>query len=112
MDVAVENLGGVVRIAPRGRIDSGSAEVFGSCLRQAIDGGCRRLVVDFRDVKYITSAGFRVLLVAEAGMREAEGLLALCGMPRDVHNLFHVGAFTEDFLILPTLEECIARFAR
>lgn len=111
MDVAIEHLGAVVRVAPRGRIDSASAEVFGAHLRQAIGGGCRRLVVDFRDVKYITSAGFRSLLLADASMREAAGSLALCGMPRDVHNLFQIGAFTEDFLILPTLEECLARFA-
>lgn len=111
MEVAVEHVGPVVRIAPRGRIDSASAEVFGNHLRHAIDGGCRRLVVDFRDVKYITSAGFRSLLVADASMREVAGSLALCGLPRDVHNLFQIGAFTEDFLILATLEECLARFA-
>lgn len=111
MDVGVEHLGRVVRIAPRGRIDSASAEALGGHLTRAIDGGCRHLVVDFRDVKYITSAGFRALLVADAGMREAEGHLALCGMPREVHNLFQIGAFTEDFLILPSLEECLSRFA-
>ncbi|HET7731877.1 MAG TPA: STAS domain-containing protein [Usitatibacter sp.] len=110
MDVGVEQLGPVVRLAPRGRIDSATAPAFSDHMGRVIADGCRRMVVDFRDVKYITSAGFRALLVAEARMREAQGSLALCGVPKDVLHLFEIGAFTEDFVILPTLEDCVARF--
>ena len=111
MEVGVEHLGDVVRVAPRGRVDSATSPAFGERLARVITGGCRRMVVDFREVKYITSAGFRVLLVADAQMREAGGRFALCGLPRDLHNLFEIGAFTDDFVILPTVEDCIARFA-
>ena len=110
MDVGVEHVAGLVRVAPRGRIDSATAPAFGDHLERVIAGGCRCVVVDFRDVKYITSAGFRSLLVAEARMRESEGKLALCALPKEVLHLFEIGAFTEDFVILPTLEDCVARF--
>jgi anti-sigma B factor antagonist len=55
---------GVLVIAAAGRVDSTTASALEHALLRAIDGGERRLAVDFGSVDYISSAGLRVLLVA------------------------------------------------
>jgi len=109
MDIGVEHLGTVIRLAPHGRIDSASGPVLAERMEQIVAQGGRRLVVDLRDVKYVTSAGFRVLLVGDARLREAGGRLALCCLPPDVQRLFDLAAFNDDFLIAPTLEASVAQ---
>ena len=110
MDIGVEYLRQeVVRLALHGRVDSASAHAFAQRMEHVIASGCRRLAIDFGDVRYITSAGFRALLVADAKMNELSGQLALCCLPHDVQRLFDIGAFNDDFVIVPTLEECVVR---
>jgi anti-anti-sigma factor len=109
MDIGVEHLGTVIRLAPHGRIDSMSAPVLAERMEHVIAQGARRVVVDFRDVKYVTSAGFRALLVGDARLRDAGGRLALCCLPPDVQRLFDLAAFNDDFMIAASLEASVAQ---
>jgi anti-anti-sigma factor len=61
-------------------------------------------VVDLKNVAYITSAGFHVLLFANRAVAERQGKLnlALCGVTGEVRRLFQIGAFIEQFLICQT----------
>lgn len=111
MDYGVEHFGNVVKVSPHGRLDSATADRFVEHLGTVIASGGRNLVIDFRDVKYITSAGFRCLLIAAVRIRAAEGRMALTGMAQEVLRLFEMGAFTENFTILGTVEECVGWFA-
>jgi anti-sigma B factor antagonist len=109
MDIGVEYLGPVVRLVPHGRIDSASSPALAERMDEVVAEGCRRLVVDFHDVRYITSAGFRALLVGDALMRDAGGRLALCCLPADVQRLFDLAAFNDDFTITASLEACVVQ---
>jgi anti-anti-sigma factor len=112
MDITVEKIGEVTRIAPKGNIDSSTAAKFGDRLKSVIVSGCNRLVVDMKDVAYISSAGFRCLLIAEKEAQRAGGRLALCGLAREVHRLFEIGAFTDIFTIGSSVDDCIARLTK
>lgn len=109
MELSLTHLDHVVTVAPKGRIDSTTAKQFGDRLHDVITGGCRHVIIDFQNVQYISSAGFRSLLVADAHLQETAGSLALCGMRREVQRLFEIGAFTDNFMIFSTVDECIAR---
>ncbi|MGE5523219.1 MAG: STAS domain-containing protein [Rhodospirillaceae bacterium] len=111
MDVVKEELGGVTRVTPKGRIDSTTAKRFLDELNGVILEGCRRLVIDFHEVQFISSAGFRSLLVADANLRQASGMLALCRLPAEVQRLFEIGAFTEHFTIYASAEECLQKLS-
>lgn len=112
MDVTIDSIGDVTRIAPKGNIDSSTAAAFGERLKGVIVGGCSRIVVDMKDVAYISSAGFRCLLIAEKDAQRAGGHLALCSLAREVHRLFEIGAFTDIFTIGSSVDDCIARLAK
>jgi anti-sigma B factor antagonist len=112
MEMTVERIGEVTRVAPKGNIDSSTAAGFGDSLKGVIVSGRSRLVVDMKDVAYISSAGFRCLLIAEKEAQRAGGHLALCGLAREVHRLFEIGAFTDIFTIGSSVEDCVARLTK
>ena len=95
-----------------GRLDSTTAEEFGDRLTSLVQGGCRALVVDLKNIAYISSAGFRALLIANRATAEKEGQLALCGVIGEVKRLFDIGNFNEEFLIYPTQAEGIGKLRR
>jgi len=107
--VVVHQSGTVSTVQPKGRIDSATAKVFGERVCELIRSGSNRVVIDFNDIAYISSAGFRALLIAGKLVEETRGNLALCGINGEVKRLFDIAAFTDLFLILPTREECISR---
>jgi anti-sigma B factor antagonist len=99
---------GVAIVAFEGRLDSSSSRDFGEQLLAVIRGGATRIVVDLARVVYISSAGFRSLLIAGKAIDEAAGKLALCSLNSEVRRLFELGAFIDLFVICASRDEGIA----
>jgi anti-anti-sigma factor len=92
-----------------GRLDSTTAKEFGDRLMALVQAGRSSIVVDLGNIVYISSAGFRVLLIANRATAEKQGRLALCGVTGEVKRLFEIGSFTEEFLICPTQADGIGK---
>jgi anti-anti-sigma factor len=82
-----------------GRLDSTTAQEFSDRLIALVQDSRSAIVVDLKSVAYISSAGFRVLLIANRVATEKRSKLALCGVIGEVRRLFEIGDFTERFLI-------------
>jgi anti-anti-sigma factor len=108
MDLSEERLDQVIALSVRGRIDSTTAPHFGQRLDSVVAAPSGRLVVDLRDLDYISSAGFRVLLVAAKRADETGSRLVLCGLSSKVRQLFDVGGFLDLFSITATRDEAIS----
>jgi anti-anti-sigma factor len=108
MEIDSTELEGVIAVAVKGRVDSTNADGLRKNLHDIICAGTPRLVIDFKEVSYISSAGFRALLIASRAVEQASGRLALCGIAGEVRRLFDMAAFTELFTILPTRDEAVA----
>jgi anti-anti-sigma factor len=111
MEITEFQSGAVTAVALRGRVDSATAGALKDRLSQLIQSGMSQLVIDFRDVAYISSAGFRTLLIIAKQSEAADGRLALCGISSEVRRLFEIAAFTDLFFIVPSREEAIAALA-
>ena len=92
-----------------GRLDSTTAKEFGDRLIALVQAGRNAIVIDLRNIIYISSAGFRVLLIANRATSEKQGKLALCGITGEVRRLFEIGAFLDQFLICPTQADGIGK---
>ena len=108
MDVIEQLAGSVTIVEPRGRIDSATAKEFGDRLSELLNSGRHQLVIDFHSITYISSAGFRQLLIAKRSTQDKNGKLVLCGISGEVKRLFDIGAFDELLPIYPTREASIA----
>lgn len=108
MELHEEQVNGVTALAVKGRIDSTTAPALGQKLESVVAAPASRLVVDFRELEYISSAGFRVLLVAAKRAEEAGSRLVLCSLSAKVRQLFDLGGFLELFTITTSRDDAIA----
>ena len=109
MELVESERDGVVIIEPRGRIDTLGAKPFGDRMVELIRSGSCHILVDLGHILYISSAGFRSLLIARKLVDEFDGKLVLCGMSAELKRLFELGAFTDLFVICATRDEGIGK---
>jgi anti-anti-sigma factor len=109
MEIVEMHKGPVTIIEPRGSIDTSGATPFGDRMFELISSGSRNLVVDLQHIVYISSAGFRALLIAHKRADEAKAKLVLCGVSAEVRRLFDLGRFLDLFTICATRHEGIAK---
>jgi anti-sigma B factor antagonist len=107
MDLHEEQVDEITALSVKGRIDSTTAPAFGQRLESVVTAPAGRLVVDFRELEYISSAGFRVLLVAAKRADEAGSRLVLCGLSGKVRQLFDLGGFLDLFTIAASRDEAV-----
>jgi anti-anti-sigma factor len=85
-----------------GRVDSTTAKQLSDRLMALIQASQSGIVLDLEHIAYISSAGFRVLLIANRAAAEKRTKLAICGVIGEVKRLFDIGGFTGAFLICQT----------
>jgi anti-sigma B factor antagonist len=105
MDISEENNGDVTIVQIKGRIDSSSAAIFGETLINLVKTGRGRLIVDLQHILYISSAGFRALLLAGRTAKAQQGAIALCNASSEVRRLFDLACVTDLFPIYSSREE-------
>ena len=96
-----------------GRIDHDNAEDFKAALQpylsQCEAGGA--LVLDFSDVTYISSAGFRVLLLAQRHASSLKCALATCGAQAVVMEIFAISKFDKVISCHGSVRDALAKHA-
>jgi anti-sigma B factor antagonist len=107
MDLREDALGDITVVEVLGRLDSTTAPTLGEKLT-AFLGARRPLVLDLRQLEYISSAGFRVLLMTAKRADAAGSRLVLCGMSSRVRQMFDLGGFLDFFAISASREAGIA----
>ena len=104
-----EMAGDVTVLEAHGRLDSTTAQQFGDRLVALVQAGRSAILVDLKNIIYISSAGFQALLIAGRTAAESQGKLALCGVIGGVKRLFEISSLTELFLICQTRADGIAK---
>jgi anti-sigma B factor antagonist len=90
-----------------GRLDSNTAMGFEKKLFECIEDGNQKLILDFKDLDYISSAGLRVILKATKNLKNADGKLVLCAMQDYVKEVFEISGFDSFLPIVPTIDEAV-----
>lgn len=108
MDLNEEVVGEILVLAVTGRVDSATAPTLGERLTATLEATGRRLVLDLRQLEYISSAGFRVLLLAAKRAEQTGSRFVLCGLSGKVRQLFDLGGFLDLFPISASREDAIA----
>ena len=108
MDLLEEKVGAVTVVAVKGRVDSTTAPALGERLTANLAALKVRVVLDLSRLEYISSAGFRVLLLAAKRADETGSRFVVCGISGKVRQLFDLGGFLDLFTIVGSREEGIA----
>ena len=93
MEINAEREGGAVVAAANGRIDSSNSRDFHTGLEAAVGDDDSALVLNFKDVTYISSAGMRVILLTAKSLRGKGTQFALCAMSDSIREVFRISGF-------------------
>jgi anti-sigma B factor antagonist len=93
-----------------GRLDSNTSQSFEKKLFQAISDGSKNMIVDFKDLDYISSAGLRVILKATKAVKHEEGRIMLCSMQDYVKEVFEIAGFDSFLPIVGNMEDALKSF--
>lgn len=99
MEVTQERNGTGLVLHISGRIDTMTAPELETIVREAIDG-LTELVFDLGGTAYISSAGLRILLLAQKRMNR-QGTMSVRNVSKDLMDIFEVTGF----LHILTIEE-------
>ena len=86
--------GNTLSVALEGRLDTNTAPIFQREVEPMLDG-ISKLVLDFKKVDYISSAGLRVLLTFEQELEEQNKAMELIHVNEIIHDVFDVTGFLE-----------------
>jgi anti-sigma B factor antagonist len=96
---------GVCVIALSGYLDAHTASDLERTMQEQISAGCIRLVVDFSDLEYISSAGLGVFMVFIESIRKDGGDIKLAAMKERVFSVFDLLGFPVLFEIYESVQE-------
>jgi anti-sigma B factor antagonist len=111
MELKEESRAGVTVVTARGRLDAASSGMFADRLGQLVAGAQPRLVVDFADVDFVSSAGLRAVLTLVKRIRAANGVFALCAVQGPVREVLDITGFTTMIDVHPELSAALAAMA-
>jgi len=94
-----------------GFLDAHTAPQLESAISSIIAGGKHKIVVNFRNLEYISSAGLGVFMVFIEEVRASNGDIKLAAMQPKVFTVFDLLGFPMLFDIVETEEEALEKFA-
>lgn len=107
MSMTTESNGGVLVFLPKGRLDSNNAATAEAEVRGQIDAGHRRLLFDFADLDYISSAGLRTILIAAKRMKQEGGRMVLCNLKPHIQEVFEISGFLSILDVAASRDEAV-----
>ena len=106
MDVTHEARGEVTVVHAVGDINASSCGQLEETLTSLIDQGRHRLVLDLAGVRYVSSAGLRVLLVVAKRLTPS-GRFTLSRAGEPVRQVLDMTGFSGIIKVLPTVDEAV-----
>ena len=90
MRIEQENQGSALKLKIIGDLDASSAIELDQTMKQALDGGDVRLLIDCQQLDYISSAGLGVFVSYLQDFKDKQGLFVFYGMKESVVKVFQI----------------------
>ena len=91
----------VLHLKEASLMDPSVIEALGTHVEQLLAQGCKRLMIDFQMVQYISSSMVGVLVGARQSVDKAGGKLVLCGLHPRLHELLKLTRLEKMFTVEP-----------
>ncbi len=108
MEINQEEINGVTVLSLKGRLNVTTTADLEAAFNTALSAGAKKVLVDCRDLEYISSAGLRVLLSAAKSFKKVSGEIALSGLIPAVKQVFEISGFTSIFPIHASRDDALA----
>ncbi len=110
MEIKDRKINDITVVGFAGSIDSLTAQQISAHMDGLIAGGASKIVADFSQVDYTSSAGLRVVLLAAKAARGNGGDLFLAGVQKQVEKVLSLTGFTSIIKLFPDVDSAISNF--
>jgi anti-sigma B factor antagonist len=110
METSIHDHGQVSIVKVKGHVDSNTAPDLEAALKQLIEGGKNHLVLDLKEVDFLSSLGLRAMVLTLKLARQASGDLRLASPSPAVEKVLRTVGMTQMFNIYSSSEEAVAGF--
>ena len=93
MNISETRAGDVIQIQIDGLVDTTTSPQLQNAILQAFQKG-NKLVLDFSQVAYVSSAGLRALLIGQKTANSKGGSMTLIHVPDAVNQVFQMSGFS------------------
>ena len=110
MKIETRESQGIQIIAFEGNLDTNTSPEAESKINELIDAGNQKLLVNFEQLNFISSAGLRVLLATVKKLNASGGDLRICALNATVQEVFDISGFVTILSVKSTEEEALSSF--
>lgn len=110
METLVEKVGDVQILHLRGRLDLTAVAEFGSLLDGIISAGGTKVVIDCRDLQYVSSSGLGTFISGGKKLGP-NGKLVFAALNRHVQSVFEMTGIANLFQICGSKEDALRELA-
>jgi anti-sigma B factor antagonist len=96
MEISKSLLEDTITLSIKGKLSAATAPEFNAAVEEAL-GESQALVLDFKGVDYMASAGLRVLVAAQKRLRASGGSMTLLNVGKEVMEVLEVTGLDEVF---------------
>lgn len=107
MDITIEKTENAAIAVIKGRLDVTTSAALENAFNELLAENQTKVLVECRQLEYISSAGLRVLLAAAKQFKKVSGSIALSGLSQNVKQVFELSGFTSIFPTFATRDEAL-----
>lgn len=110
MDIVVQDNTNVSVVAVSGRVDSATSPDLESALKRLLEADKIQIVLDLKEVEYMSSAGLRAMVSTLKSLKRVNGDLRLANPSPRVEEVLKLAGLTSIFAIYASRDEALASF--
>jgi anti-sigma B factor antagonist len=110
MNLETRELKHVSVVKVSGRVDSSTAPELEKALQSLLDSERSRIVLDFQDTEYMSSAGLRVLVAMHKAAKKSGGGLCLAQLSTRVKEVLDLAGLMPVFDVYTDVVEAVGSF--
>ena len=110
-EITVKEIDSVKVLSLKGYLDAHTALELEETLRNIIQGGGCQILVNMKNLSYISSAGFGVFMEFIEDVRNKNGDIKFSSVPKKITELFDILGFKYIFEIYRTDKDAIKAFS-
>jgi len=111
MEITTQNFKHCDLIGVKGRVDSYTAPQLGEAIEAVNRASRYKIVLDLHGLEYMSSAGFRTLLVGQKNCkRYNRGEIVLAAVPKQIYEALELTGFTPLFKIFDNVTAAVGSF--
>jgi len=113
LNIGVDTVQGtdLTKVTVQGFLDAHTVPEMEKVIQDLIHNGKYKIIVDFKELSYISSAGLGVFMSVIGDVKSNDGDIVLMQMPPKIYKVFDLLGFTEIFTIVDSEEAAIQAFA-